>query len=125
MDRTKRTIAISAVLIASVTMLTVGLYLKAMNTDVAETTGMPQETEQMEMMDMMEMDMPQDAAPMKMEMPDMMGTEMMEKEIDLPDQPEDQQDSELSEQDIDAILKEIMNAGGLEMSEEIEVDETE
>ncbi len=121
MDRTKRTIAISAVLIASVTMLTVGLYLKAMNTDVAETTGMPQETEQMEMMDMMEMDMPQDAAPMKMEMPDMMGAEMMEEEIDMP-----QPDAELSEQEIDAILKEIMNAGEQgEIKEEITVDETE
>ncbi len=106
MDRTKRTIAISATLIASVTMLTVGLYLKAMNADVAETAGMPQGTEQMEMMD---------------NMPGMMGAEMMEKEIDLP-----QPGAELSEQDIEAILKEIMDSGELEMNEEeITVDETE
>jgi len=112
MDRTKRTIAISATLIASVTMLTVGLYLKAMNTDVAETAGMPQGTEQMKMMDNM---------PGMMGNDNMMGAEMMEKEIDLP-----QPGAKLSEQDIEAILKEIMNSGELEMNEEeITVDETE
>ena len=111
MDRTKRTIAISATLIASVTMLTVGLYLKAMNADVAETAGMPQGTEQMEMMDM----------PGMMGDGSMMGAEMMEKEIDLP-----QPGTKLSEQDIDAILKVIMDSGELEISEEeIKVDETE
>ncbi len=105
MDRTKRTIAISATLIASVTMLTVGLYLKAMNADVAETAGMPQGPEQMKMMDM----------------PGMMGAEITEKKIDLP-----QPGTELSEQEIDEILKVIMDSGELEISEEeITVDETE
>ena len=144
MDRTKKTVVISAVLVGSFALLTAGLYLKAINT---ETPATPQDTEQMEMMDMdMPMDMPQKKMkPMHEKMMDMpmhkemkgkmsgmmgdssmMGAEVVEEEIDLPDQPAAQQDAKLSEQDIEAILKEIMDSGELEMSEEeITVDETE
>lgn len=145
MDNTKKTITISALLLSSVTLLTLGLYLKAMNTDMTASTppdqGMaPAQMEIMaeeETMPGMSEEMMAEEATMPMnknmqQMP-MMQQETMMAEEEMPAPETNAADTELSEAELNAILEEIANmpedtsveAPQTEEAEAVAVEETE
>lgn len=123
MDSTKKTIAISALLLSSVTLLTLGLYLKAMNSDVTAST------------DEKPMPMGEHMQEMHMRMPEMpMHQQMMEEmvaeeEETMPPATAFNPDDELSEEELNVLLSEIENmpeeATREEEEEEVSVEKPE